>query len=338
MSNIDELIEKITTELNGLFTKPKLKEKLLKRPPFRFLYDVYYAILNSTNFCNGLYLYEWKNAKEYNGNDKVAWLKRIILATSIAANIDLSYVNAAEIASGLRVENTLQWLYILAKTSKKYMNDNRSINLIEIINQVDEKLGFWPIDADKDKIMKLKEEKFNEIKDSMKEEQTVEIIKEKINQQIILPDVDLNSEDFINTTTVLVSAVINTPKMKPNYLKRPPYKFILDIVRNVIKKTNWTNNNLFTIDELDPNKSKDQQIRYSFLTKLIYAVQDVTNSQPNLIDTVHPKKITAGLQPEDTNRLLQQFIIAACSGKQPGQIKIPKNKIIIINNNNKSSK
>jgi len=38
-----------------LFTKPPMTEKLLSRPPFKYLFDVVVALVKTTSFADGLY-------------------------------------------------------------------------------------------------------------------------------------------------------------------------------------------------------------------------------------------------------------------------------------------
>lgn len=38
-----------------LFSKPPMTEKLLSRPPFKYLFDVVMALMKSTHFAEGLY-------------------------------------------------------------------------------------------------------------------------------------------------------------------------------------------------------------------------------------------------------------------------------------------
>ena len=71
-------------KVQPLFQKPKLTDKLLARPPFRFLHDVVTSLLASTNFPSGLY-----NESELNSDNvqekqaKIVFLEKLINCVGI---------------------------------------------------------------------------------------------------------------------------------------------------------------------------------------------------------------------------------------------------------------
>lgn len=52
---LDSLVAESKMKISELISKPKMAEKLLMKPPFRFLHDVVTAITNTTGFGEGLY-------------------------------------------------------------------------------------------------------------------------------------------------------------------------------------------------------------------------------------------------------------------------------------------
>lgn len=50
-----EIIKKTQNILAKYIKRPPLTEKLLKKPPFRFLHDIVTNVINETGFLQGLY-------------------------------------------------------------------------------------------------------------------------------------------------------------------------------------------------------------------------------------------------------------------------------------------
>lgn len=50
-----EAVKKTQDVLGRIISKPPLTEKLLSRPPFRYLHDLFSEIISATGFGNGLY-------------------------------------------------------------------------------------------------------------------------------------------------------------------------------------------------------------------------------------------------------------------------------------------
>ena len=55
MSVPQSSIKKTQETLGKYVKKPPLTEKLLNKPPFRFLHDVISAVIRDTGICTGLY-------------------------------------------------------------------------------------------------------------------------------------------------------------------------------------------------------------------------------------------------------------------------------------------
>lgn len=52
---LEHVIPQVQQELGALIKKPKLSTKLLSKPPFRFLHDIFFAVMRATGFGEGLY-------------------------------------------------------------------------------------------------------------------------------------------------------------------------------------------------------------------------------------------------------------------------------------------
>ena len=53
--DLESLIPQVKEEMGRVIQKPKMADKLLSRPPFRFLHDVISAVTAATGFADGLY-------------------------------------------------------------------------------------------------------------------------------------------------------------------------------------------------------------------------------------------------------------------------------------------
>lgn len=78
-----EIIAKTQKSLGKYVKKPVLTEKLLKKPPFRFLHDVIKAVIKDTGFLNGLFSDDELNSENVKEKEaKVAFLTKLIDAVS----------------------------------------------------------------------------------------------------------------------------------------------------------------------------------------------------------------------------------------------------------------
>merc|ERR1712166_1016048 len=108
------------------------------------------------------------------------------------------------------------------------------------------------------------------------------------------------SEEFDwELTAKLFTEIIDKPKLVEKYLKRPPFRFLHDVVSAVHKKTKFGINHFTEFDLNHENiKEKDQKI--AFLEKVINYLIFVNNEPLD----VKPSKIVAGLEAEKTNNML----------------------------------
>lgn len=90
-----EVIHSTQKILGKYVKKPQLTEKLLTKPPFRFLHDVVKALIKETGFLKGLFSeaeLNSENVKERNA--KIAFLNKLIDATSKILYVVKSVGNA----------------------------------------------------------------------------------------------------------------------------------------------------------------------------------------------------------------------------------------------------
>lgn len=89
-----DVVLKTQKYLGKYVKKPPLSEKLLKKPPFRFLHDIINTVIKETGFLKGLFTDEELNSENVKEKEaKVAFLTKLIDAISKCSNfIDYSYL------------------------------------------------------------------------------------------------------------------------------------------------------------------------------------------------------------------------------------------------------
>ncbi|XP_055588174.1 TRAF3-interacting protein 1 [Uranotaenia lowii] len=105
---------------------------------------------------------------------------------------------------------------------------------------------------------------------------------------------------IVKKTQTSLGKYVKKPALTDKLLKKPPFRFLHDIINVVIKETEFFKG-LYTPDELVSDNIKDRDAKIAFLQKLV----DVTKSVTGRELKVRPSKVVAGLEPEKTNELLQ---------------------------------
>ena len=126
MSLDPKIVKKTQDTLGKIIKKPPLTEKLLAKPPFRFLHDIMTSVIKTTGFMKGLFTEAEMNSENVKDRDsKVAFLQKSIDMVSIASKKSLS-VKPNKIVAGHEPEKTNEFLQILA-TAINANPDNKAI-------------------------------------------------------------------------------------------------------------------------------------------------------------------------------------------------------------------
>ncbi len=89
-----------------MFDKPKMTEKLLSRPPFRYIHDIISATIEKTGWGNGLLVGEEGNSKAIEDKDqKIFILQKVLDLTQMCLQEEID-VRAIKIVAGQECENT----------------------------------------------------------------------------------------------------------------------------------------------------------------------------------------------------------------------------------------
>ena len=93
-----------------LFAKPKMTEKLLGKPPFRYLHDIYTATMKQTNFGEGLFTGDELNSKSFEDKDsKTQFLVKLVMLTEMVVQEKMD-VKPSMILAGQQADKTNLWL------------------------------------------------------------------------------------------------------------------------------------------------------------------------------------------------------------------------------------
>ncbi|XP_040087837.1 TRAF3-interacting protein 1 isoform X1 [Oryx dammah] len=106
----------------------------------------------------------------------------------------------------------------------------------------------------------------------------------------------------VKRTQEALGKVIRRPPLTEKLLNKPPFRYLHDIITEVIRMTGFMKG-LYTDVEMKSDNVKDKDAKISFLQKAIDVVV-IVSGEPLL---AKPARIVAGHEPERTNELLQRI-------------------------------
>ncbi|KYM97070.1 TRAF3-interacting protein 1 [Cyphomyrmex costatus] len=122
-----EVIKKTQDLLGKYFKKPPLTEKLLRKPPFRFLHDIITATIKETAFLEGLFSEEELNSDNIKDKEaKLAFLTKLIDVIKLISGANLM-VRASKIVSGQEPTKTNELLQAIGKALDKKVSSREAI-------------------------------------------------------------------------------------------------------------------------------------------------------------------------------------------------------------------
>ncbi|XP_055852226.1 TRAF3-interacting protein 1 [Episyrphus balteatus] len=226
MAEIDAADIKRTQETLGKYVKkPVLSEKLLKKPPFRFLHDVFNAVIRETGYFDGLYTADELNYENISDRDaKMNFLQKMIDAIKIITNEKLT-VRTSKIVAGHEPEKTNELLQMMGIVIDKKLDWKQAIAQI---NDVESPLSKKqkPKEKEKDKEKDSKEKKSTDRSpkvgatkksDPIKEKPKVEV-KEKIKSK------DVKEKSSRKSSKVTETEKKDEKKLKTKLLTKEPSK------------------------------------------------------------------------------------------------------------------
>ncbi|KAB0385585.1 hypothetical protein FD755_000541 [Muntiacus reevesi] len=106
----------------------------------------------------------------------------------------------------------------------------------------------------------------------------------------------------VKRTQEALGKVIRRPPLTEKLLNKPPFRYLHDIITEVIRMTGFMKG-LYTDIEMKSDNVKDKDAKISFLQKAIDVVV-IVSGEPL---SAKPARIVAGHEPERTNELLQRI-------------------------------
>uniref|UniRef100_A0A8C3X508 TRAF3-interacting protein 1 n=1 Tax=Catagonus wagneri TaxID=51154 RepID=A0A8C3X508_9CETA len=106
----------------------------------------------------------------------------------------------------------------------------------------------------------------------------------------------------VKRTQEALGKVIRRPPLTEKLLNKPPFRYLHDIITEVIRMTGFMKG-LYTDAEMKSDNVKDKDAKISFLQKAIDVVVLISGEPLS----AKPARIVAGQEPENTNELLQRI-------------------------------
>ncbi|KAG7466792.1 hypothetical protein MATL_G00146110 [Megalops atlanticus] len=113
---MNEAVAKKTQDTLGkVIKKPPLTEKLLSKPPFRYLHDIFSEVIRTTGFMKGLYTEaELKSDNVKDKDAKIAFLQKAIDVVTLVSGESLA-VKPARVVAGHEPERTNELLQAIGR-------------------------------------------------------------------------------------------------------------------------------------------------------------------------------------------------------------------------------
>lgn len=340
--SLEEDIAETQRQLQPLFPKPVLKDNLLTKPPFRFVHDVVSAVTKATGFGEKLFgdrpdLMDAKAIKEK--QDKLDYLDRVILFVGNWHGRPCD-IKSGKVVAGVEPERTNRFFVDLANAARD-CNPGANAAVVERTvagQQPDPAFARGesgggsgakddggakapsPEDKDSDGPGPAGAAQAKPPPSRGGGQRTTNGPKEEVaprsgGMDVMGPESTPSFEaeveqctGEIEVTITMVGGIISKPKMTAKLLEKPPFRFLHDVFSAVCESTG------FGAGLLDPEEKDAKELskaskeaKVAFLEK----VKSLVGFSLNTMVEARPAKIVAGLEPNNTNRLLQLLAVAA---------------------------
>lgn len=297
-TTLQEQIELCNTDLartqqvlQSIIDKPKCTEKLLSKPPFRFLHDVILAVDNAKGlgFETILDAHEMDSSSLKDKTERTAFLDKVIELVKFRLSISSLDVRPKKIIAGLETDKTRHLLQLIALAAsvepegKEEKEENE-----EVVDLKEQPNPHPPVSP----------------REQIDEEQIVLGNQEEFSVDEM---VRLCNTDPARTRQIMQDITLK-PKCTDKLLSKPPFRFLHDLILAVnTALPRFGLEAALTVDELDSAKVKDKQSKMAFLDKVIAHVERRLDIRVD----IRSKKVVSGLEADKTCRFLQLMAVAA---------------------------
>ncbi|XP_028249920.1 TRAF3-interacting protein 1 isoform X3 [Parambassis ranga] len=133
----DAVLQKTQDMLGKVIKKPPLTEKLLGKPPFRYLHDIFSEVIRTTGFMKGLYEEnEMKSDCVKDKDSKIAFLQKAIDVVMLVSGEPLA-AKPARIVAGSEPEKTNELLQAIAKCCLTKLSSDDAVKRVLAGEKVD---------------------------------------------------------------------------------------------------------------------------------------------------------------------------------------------------------
>jgi TRAF3-interacting protein 1 len=123
----EEYWEKTSRLLGEIISKPRMTQKHLSRPPFRYIFDIFYNIVEETGFGKGLLTEEELDSSNYKSKEmKVEFVNRVIDFVGIALNMHVP-TRALKVVAGMDAKDTNTFLQMLSEAATDFSIDREAV-------------------------------------------------------------------------------------------------------------------------------------------------------------------------------------------------------------------
>ncbi|KAJ8605547.1 hypothetical protein CTAYLR_000113 [Chrysophaeum taylorii] len=318
-STLDEEIVRTQEVLQPLIDRPQLKEKLLTKPPFRFLHDIVTALIKRTGFPDGLYEESELDSGTFTGKEsKLGFLSKLIACVGICHGRPID-VREGKIVAGLEPERTNQLLQALALAASDDTLDRAAAIRMALACEEPSTVP---------RLQQRNESKDEEVLDAppaSRAGQRPGVVEEAADEKRKPPEAEEEDglglgrsqgldekieacDGSVEQTRLLLAPLLveKKPKLSDKLLNKPPFRFLHDLISEVIRSTGFASD-LFDENEKDSSQVVEKDAKIGYLEKIIRVV----GARLNTLVEARPQKIVSGLEAGNTNRFLQLLAVAA---------------------------